>query len=106
MKKKKTIEKEKGFEILSNHGFDFDNANKDYVCYRKHLLSSKKQYYKGEGAHVSVLYFYRNNRFGSIIHIDPLFKDREYIDFCEKALKKWEEIKAKLETEGIIFCDD
>lgn len=103
---KKTIDKEKGFEILTNHGFDFDNANKDYVCYHKHLINTEKPRFKGEGASVSVLYHEKYNHFSRVIHIDLLFKDRKYIAFCEKALTKWEEIKAELEAEGMVFGDD
>lgn len=106
MEKKKTIDIDEGVKILTDNDFNFDNANKDYITYRKHLLSSKKTHYRNEVASVSVMYLHRCKCFVRVIHIHESFKDHEYIDLCEKALAKWEEIKVKLEAEGMVFGDD
>lgn len=103
MEKKKTIDIDEGVKILTLHGFDFSNADKDYIAYRKHLLSSK---YRNKVASVSVMYLHRCKCFVRVIHIHESFKDHEYIDLCEKALAKWEKIKVKLEAEGMVFGDD
>lgn len=106
MEKKKTIDIDEGVKILTLHGFNFSNADKDFISYRKRLVSSKKAHYRNEVASVSVMYLHHSKCFVRVIHIHEGFKDREYIDLCEKALEKWEKIKAELEAEGMVFGDD
>lgn len=106
MKTNKRIDKEKGFEILSKHGFVFENANEGYICFHKTLLKASKGNFGTEDASVSILYLHHHKQFTRVIHINPLFKDRRYIETCEKALEKWEELKARIEAEGMIFGDD